>query len=942
MIDRNYTSMPKALENNRNGVFILLLCVMAFISTSAYAAEVIDINVYWDVDDEPLNIGDVLHFAVETDMPGSVVVDISTVHESIQLYDDGTNGDAISGDNIHELDYTIFEGDTVSEGPIIVRFIAEDNTEVLTDPEDDMTPTVTIDGTRPVLTNDSVAPDPFNPNYQVAYIRYILTEASTVSIDIYSPDNQLVRKLGTPSGKPGENQTSWDGNDNQGNMLPDGIYTYEINATDTAGNEAISTRGGCILSTVRMEIDNSLIAPNPFSPDGDDVEDVAWITFDVMLYASEEQLSVLGFGNENYITTSTEDDDDIYPFALMGISIFNSSGSTQFVFDHDMTPNADTDFAPNGWPRGKMPSDVPPGSGNYFGLPNDLLDVPDDNKKNDWDTLIPLSGPFESEDGPYYESRFSVGWEAEFIPDGTYLVNLECELVGRTYEFAGYLTGPSGIIIGEKWHAVPARHHGITAYSRRKAVTVDRDELIAIDDDPPIIASTTPSAGSIIDPGRDQIKEVSVTLDDGAGGSGVDPIQSTVSLLDPLGNKLAGQLLPFSINVVKLILDNELSISGTYTISVVPVDKRGNKAVEPSLYIFTVADTSAPVVVPNTVQPVPTEFDTEGRPIDPYTQPIQEVSAVLTDGLTGTGVDLENSTIYVRNSNNETIDGELILDDENTKLINKLDEPLLISDTYTIVIIATDKAGTKAIYTYQFALDMAENIVIRYGGKTYLTIYASTTAVGENPVELNSLTVNETEDFPGIVSELSLVSDTALELSVYDVQLSQNADMNMYYDELALPLGTAETELSIYAYKTQAKEWIQIPNINILEEENKITARIDYLDQYYVVAYTSPVAPSVSTEDVIITPPKYFNPEMELLTFSFNRDVDEYKIEIYNIAGDRVALLKEQGRGDNSLAWDGKAESSSEYVHNGIFICRITYKKDKTNKNMNKLVAVIR
>ena len=82
------------------------------------SADILDVQILWDVEDEPLNIGDSIHFRVTTDVSGSVIVDISTVHQSIQLYDDGTNGDAVAGDRVHELDYTIFEGDTVEEGPI--------------------------------------------------------------------------------------------------------------------------------------------------------------------------------------------------------------------------------------------------------------------------------------------------------------------------------------------------------------------------------------------------------------------------------------------------------------------------------------------------------------------------------------------------------------------------------------------------------------------------------------------------------------------------------------------------------------------------------------------------------------------------------------------------------------------------------------------------------
>ncbi|UCC59973.1 MAG: hypothetical protein JSV02_09615, partial [Dehalococcoidia bacterium] len=383
------------------------------------AAEILDVQVLWDPEAEPLNIGDSIHFRVATDGPGSVIVDISTVHQSIQLYDDATNGDTEAGDHVYELDYIIFEGDTVEDGPILTRFMASDGSEVHTSPEDDLTPRITVDGTRPVVTNDGVSPDPFNPRFQFAYIRYILTEMASVSIKIYDGD-RLVRTLGTRSGMRGENHTTWNGADDGGNIVPDGIYTYEILATDMAGNDAIPNRGGCVLTTVSVEIDNSLIAPNPFSPDGDDVDDMTWITFDIKLAATEEQLSVLGFGPENLLTASTEDDEIVSPFALIGISVFDSSGANMTTFSHDLASKADTDYAPNGWPNGLRPPAVPPGSGNFIGEPYGLPDYADEDKQNDWDTLVPLDGPFESDGETYYAKSFSVGWEALDTPDGTY------------------------------------------------------------------------------------------------------------------------------------------------------------------------------------------------------------------------------------------------------------------------------------------------------------------------------------------------------------------------------------------------------------------------------------------------------------------------------------------------------------------------------------------
>jgi hypothetical protein len=131
-----------------------------------------------------------------------------------------------------------------------------------------------------------------------------------------------------------------------------------------------------------------------------------------------------------------------------------------------------------------------------------------------------------------------------------------------------------------------------------------------------------------------------------------------------------------------------------------------------------------------------------------------------------------------------------------------------------------------------------------------------------------------------------------------------------------------------------------LPNVVLSEENNEITAKISYIDQYFVIAYTSPVAPSL-VEEVSLVPPKYFNPDRESLTFTFARNITDYQVEVYSVGGDRMALLKEQGRSDRSLGWDGRNEDD-EKVRNGIFICRISYNIDGHGKTLNRLIAVVR
>ena len=133
---------------------------------------------------------------------------------------------------------------------------------------------------------------------------------------------------------------------------------------------------------------------------------------------------------------------------------------------------------------------------------------------------------------------------------------------------------------------------------------------------------------------------------------------------------------------------------------------------------------------------------------------------------------------------------------------------------------------------------------------------------------------------------------------------------------------------------------MQLPNVVLLEEDNKLTAKVSSIDEYYIIAYTSPVTPSL-VEEILLDPPKYFNPDKEVLSFTFARNMSNYEVQIYNVAGDRIVSLKEQGRSDNALGWDGKNEDN-ELVRNGIFICRLLYSVDGRSKSLNKLIAVVK
>ena len=924
---------------------LLTLCISAL---PVCAAQILDVDVSYSPDAVPLNVGDVLHFKVQTDSKGEVTVDIGTVRQGIKLRDDGTNGDTIRGDNSYELNYKVLVGDTIEEGPVLAHFVAADGSKAnYNGHAQGVNPILlTIDATPPIITNDGVHPNPFNPNKQMAYVYYTLTEKCNVSIEILSPDEDLIRTLANPSSDFGENQAAWDGTDEDAKILADAQYTYLINAVDLAGNKAEKTGGGVILSTVDMKIGNSIVAPNSFSPNGDNVNDVTRINFAIALQANREQLLTLGFGDENRRTTTTLDDDTLSPFALVGMTVLDSTGNVVLTINHDLIEDSDTDFDPSGWPGGQRPIDVPPGSGNFLGRVDSLPDYGDEMPSNDWDTLIPLN---EALGADAYTADFGVVWDAKGVPDGVYLINITCELVSRDWSFADYMR-QADVIIGEKWHAFPVSHYGITTRPVQKSVIIDRGDIIGADDDAPIVASTNPSNGATIDPSKRQISEISAVLDDGAGGSGVDLGSSSITLMNPVGNRQKGTKKPFGMNTIKLVLDEPLTphlsvgLSGEYIISVITVDKRGNKsaAIEAK---FTIKDTSPPSVVPNTIIPAPNTQD------KPHTQPIAEISVVLTDGLTGSGVDLDNSALLLRDSANTTIPGQMSFDDQSTRLTYGLEKPLKANGAYTIVVIAADMAGAQAIYTYEFTLNLKDNITLSYAEQDYALIYADTRVQKPLGLDPTQITVKVVSSQPPILSELNQLGK-AIRFQPNNVYFDKPIEIIMPYDADALPSSvvasdSVPTSLKLYGYKNQTAEedgteistkgWHQIETVDVQVEENRLIGRVTKLDEYYVVAYLRP-AEAVLAQKVKLSS-KYFYPRRdESLAITLPNTASEYRVEVYNTAAELIRKLTSP---NNSVNWDGRNEDGI-VVNHGVYILRIRYTENGKVYLNHKLVAVVK
>lgn len=99
---------------------------------------------------------------------------------------------------------------------------------------------VGADTTPPRITHLTAYPDTISPNYDavddVSQITYGLTKKA--SVEVFVSDSGGTRyELQSPEEKgPGEYEITFAGKDSTQRLLPNGVYTYTVQATDTAGN----------------------------------------------------------------------------------------------------------------------------------------------------------------------------------------------------------------------------------------------------------------------------------------------------------------------------------------------------------------------------------------------------------------------------------------------------------------------------------------------------------------------------------------------------------------------------------------------------------------------------------------------------------------------------------------------------------------------------------
>lgn len=776
---------------------------------------------------------------------GMASVDVGILQSGIKLYDDGNidyHRDESAFDGIYTGIFNVPDKIEAKNIPIICHYVGPNAERVLNDgyPFNDKEklpfsyPEYDTDVFNNIYINiDTVCPKvrvigvttPFNPyKDKKAEIKYLLEDSITARVKvIIKQGNEIIKDLGFRQVIAGDNVLYWDGKDELGNIVKDGNYRFYIDAQDDAENTTEETIYGSIkVTSVMIKIDELTIDISKPTPKGDKlVIDQISVCIKAKIEASKSQLENLDFEFNPYFKDSKYDI-GLYnkPYALFYITLHDSTGKIIDTCEHDWTKNNDTDpnifDLPNYYIK---PEDRDPAENEHTILGISLPDYGDENKCNDWDTLVPFDrDELENEECKDYTSEFKGTIIDLEVPQGTYYIRVLTKLVAGCWHFVDWLKDSGGIIIGEKWYFKPDYfHYGLISIPKEQRFEVIREEYPETDNTPPDIYESFPLQAQVVAPGEvvsgeeNMAKVVCVRVKDEE--TGVNFEKSWIKLKDAKGRTIDGQPKHDGIDKLYWILNKSkypdgLTIPGEYSIEIRVLDKATNEKTD--VYKFVVQDKMPPEIIFTTPidQSVFGEFETIGMKLE----------AIISEKDTGNSdIDWDKSKILLFKDSldisSQLTRYEPSKVDENYGIIRYSITSLSVG-TYTMKIEAWDKSTTpgpnSTTKVITFYVTSEGYIYVKLGDLIYLSIppmtWATCTTTGSGTlVDTTTITVGTASDTPPAHEGLEAIKPSIkflFQKKEGRIIFSRDVIMTMHYTEADVAklstLGLTEKDLTIY------------------------------------------------------------------------------------------------------------------------------------------------
>ena len=388
-----------------------------------------------------------------------------------------------------------------------------------------MSPAVHCDGDGPGMEPMSLSPSPFLWHQSNLLVAVHLDEPCSSAECIIENANGWRIKLPL-SAKQGENRVVFDGVNPDGQRIPDGTYRAWCDAVDLAGNMARSPSLSLVASSMEPVLEELEITPNPFSGSCTELG----ISFRALL-THGQSIDMFGFDLQ------AEDAMPGAPWILCTVDLKHSASATVMHAGPDADVTADSDG--------------------------------DRDSANDFDLLFPLYNDGQHDDGSANDDTFGTGRVRFSVKTGK-LAEGQWSLVlhGRLVSVQSETTAG-----GNRY--IPCRPSGpfLDFPDAAGMLYVKQNTLPGSDGIAPCVVSTEPPEGAVI---TGRLARIRIRLADEPGGSGIDPDACVAELIGPSGRILAKRSSWDGCCMTAPVTEHPDG-PGTCTISVLPVDRAGNR-----------------------------------------------------------------------------------------------------------------------------------------------------------------------------------------------------------------------------------------------------------------------------------------------------------------------------------------------------------------------------